>query len=267
MLDSPNSAPIAAETKRRWEQRAEACGPALHSVLYRGFTPELNEYLHHWHVSVVKKRLLPLLPQGARVLDLGCGYGRVGEHVLRARPDLHLIGADFSQHYCRLHAASLRTDTVCADIRRLPFAPGTFDGIFGVTCLMYLTSSERQKSVRLILESLKMSGHALFIDPGLELMRLVRCVLRSTRSTPTGGRGFTAREYSALGSANELVTLATGGLPLFTAFLAPLYVLRRHVGVCERILSNIRATDFSDESLRRLSLQRWVLLGRRSTGP
>ncbi len=259
----PDMADSVSQLKQRWETRAEEKGASLEGVLYRGFSETLNSYLHDWHVWAVTSQLLPRLAPGAFVLDLGCGYGRIRRYVAGARPDLRVIGTDLSERYCRMHAQSFAAETVCADMRRLPFAPGTFDGIIGITCLMYLPPAERSTRIAQLLGSLKSKGYALFVDPGLEFMRLARQGLRSTRETPTGGEGFALRDYRVLDASGRLATLALGGIPLFTTLLPLLYLTQRHASTTARLLRLIRNHDFSSRRLLRYSLQRWVLLGPR----
>ncbi len=258
---SHNDPAGAVDLQHRWNQRAAETGTSLQGVLYRGFSEQLNEYIHDWHVRAVTTQLLPRLPAHALVLDLGCGYGRIRRHVAHVRPDLRLVGVDFSESYCKLHAKTFAADTVCADMRYLPFDHGIFDGIIGVTCLMYLESTERKKSIQQILAKLKPAGHALFIDPGLEFMRLARAGLRSTRETPTGGMGFRMSEYSNLSGTQGLTTLAIGGNSLFTMLLPLLYLIQRRPALTEKILRVIRKCEANSHGLLQLSLQRWVLLG------
>src|SRR5437867_8987741 len=52
-----------------------------------------------YHLNVVL--LNPLLQHGATVLDLGCGTGRFLAYLARLRPDLHLVGLDFSEEMLR----------------------------------------------------------------------------------------------------------------------------------------------------------------------
>jgi SAM-dependent methyltransferase len=212
----------------------------------------------------VTAQLLPRLAPGSLVLDLGCGYGRIRRHVAETRPDLRVIGTDFSEGYCRMHARRFMAETVCADMHYLPFPAGTFDGMIGVTCLMYLDPAERPRHIEQVLGLLKPSGHALFVEPGLEFMRLARFSKRSTRRTPTGGEGYTLADYSALDASGRLRTHALGGVPLFTALLPLLFLIhRRATGLTEKILSEIRHLDFTSRVGLRYTLQRWVLLGPR----
>ena len=66
------------------------------------------------------------LPQGARVLDLGCGAGAVARELVDSRPDLQVTGIDFARIPLTLHAQiDLLSDTA---MENLPFAEGSWLG-------------------------------------------------------------------------------------------------------------------------------------------
>ena len=97
------------------------------------------------------------LAAGARVLDLACGAGR---HLQRLRAaDLQAVGIDLSAPL--LDAARARPGVdgsiVRADMRRLPFAAGTFDGLVN-----FFTSF----------------GYFLTPEEDIEVLREIRRVLR-----------------------------------------------------------------------------------------
>ncbi len=59
----------------------------------------LLEKLHHRlvftrRVDVLATHLAKLLPQGARVLDIGCGDGLIAASILARRPDVTITGID-----------------------------------------------------------------------------------------------------------------------------------------------------------------------------
>jgi SAM-dependent methyltransferase len=67
-------------------------------------------YVHDRRIRVLTSHLAGLVPQGGKVLDVGCGDGLLAQQLGRARPDLELTGID----------VLVRPDT------KVPVAP--FDG-------------------------------------------------------------------------------------------------------------------------------------------
>lgn len=85
----------------------------------------------HWKRRAVK-RLLRTVPQGGRVLDLCCGTGDMTELMLSNRPDIKVVGLDFSpamlaQAEKRLGALK-GLELVLGDAMALPFDSDSFDG-------------------------------------------------------------------------------------------------------------------------------------------
>lgn len=78
-------------------------------------------------------------PEGARVLDLGCGTGAFLGALASARPDLRLVGADLSPGM--LAAARRRlggaVPLVEASALALPFGGGAFDVVTSLSSLHY----------------------------------------------------------------------------------------------------------------------------------
>ena len=77
------------------------------------------------------------------VLDAGCGEGiDLANHA--RRPSVEVIGVELSEGGCRTSAARVRSfanaHVVQADLRRLPFADGTFDRIYSYGVLHHVVS-------------------------------------------------------------------------------------------------------------------------------
>ncbi len=82
-----------------------------------------------WDAQIVAA-LVELLPAGARVLDAGCGYGRVALPLARAGYDVE--GLDHSEALLAAarhaaDAAHLRARFALGSLTRLPYASGSFD--------------------------------------------------------------------------------------------------------------------------------------------
>ncbi len=80
-----------------------------------------------------------LIP-AARVLDLGCGPGRDIE-LLRAR-GARVIGADLSLGMLREARARVGGALACGDMRALPCASASFDGVWLCASLLHLPRAD-----------------------------------------------------------------------------------------------------------------------------
>jgi ubiquinone/menaquinone biosynthesis C-methylase UbiE len=85
------------------------------------------------HVRVVDEAAAGL-PQGAKVVDLGCGPGRLPILLAEQRSDLEVTGIDISPDMVAVAAQRARQAGVgdrvrfeVADVAALPFADGTVD--------------------------------------------------------------------------------------------------------------------------------------------
>jgi SAM-dependent methyltransferase len=105
---------------------------------------------------------LPALKPGTRVLELGCGGGRILAPLLERGRRLEVVGADLS----RRSLASLPGDSagalVQADAVNLPFRDASFDVVFCRHVLGHLTEEGRGAAACEILRVLKKGGTALF---------------------------------------------------------------------------------------------------------
>jgi SAM-dependent methyltransferase len=139
---------------RWWEEYFDA----RFAEVYR---PLLSSAQTRREVSAVL-RLLGL-PQGSRVLDVGCGWGR---HAVPLSLAGHtVVGADLSEFLLAeaalgaVEAAAPDVTWVRADMRALPFA-GAFDGAVSLFSSMgyFLSDAEDLRALRAIREALRPGG-------------------------------------------------------------------------------------------------------------
>lgn len=75
------------------------------------------------------------LPQGARVLDAGCGVGAVAAHMKAARPDLDFILLNVSSAQLAMCPAGFRT--MAADFHDIPLGPASVDVVMFLYTMGY----------------------------------------------------------------------------------------------------------------------------------
>jgi SAM-dependent methyltransferase len=85
---------------------------------------------------------LDALPEGARLLEVGCGGGQLLIELAERRPDLSLVGLDLSDgQIARARARTARFDgrvrCVVGSALDLPFEDACFDGLLSVASLKH----------------------------------------------------------------------------------------------------------------------------------
>jgi SAM-dependent methyltransferase len=78
---------------------------------------------------------------GARVLDVGCGTGRLTGAIQRA--GARVVGVDLDPDMLTVAAANLAGPRLVADGQRLPFATGAFDLTVALTVLEFVDDPAR----------------------------------------------------------------------------------------------------------------------------
>jgi SAM-dependent methyltransferase len=192
------------------------------------------------------RALNSLLPENARLLDLGVGSGRALSYVARLRPDLRATGVDLAPNMLRTARAGFEADGVSdrielveADITALPeeLVAGPWDGVSCVWTLHQLPDVEVLRgALRQIAEVRSRTGAAVWIFDFQRLRRpdtmpaLIEIlaqdmtpVLRAD-AVASEAAGFTNAELTAELEATGLGDLRAGiarPLPWVQAFWAP----------------------------------------------
>jgi ubiquinone/menaquinone biosynthesis C-methylase UbiE len=107
--------------------------------------------------------------RGSRVLDLGCGWGRILKPVMDR--GAHAIGLDISEEMLALSDKHLRKNgytphLVRGDGTRLPFRDNTFDMVYSFLVLQHLSKENGRDIFNEVKRILKSSGVAYIRVPG-----------------------------------------------------------------------------------------------------
>ncbi|HET6504172.1 MAG TPA: class I SAM-dependent methyltransferase [Amycolatopsis sp.] len=88
-------------------------------------------------------------PEGATVLDAGCGSGRLAGELARRRPDLHVHGVDLERGMIEVatdraarEKLTDRVDFAVADLADLPLPDGSVDFVVSTASLHHWTDVE-----------------------------------------------------------------------------------------------------------------------------
>lgn len=245
----------------KWEKRAGQYQDRIRGVLYRGLPDSINEIIDHWHSAVVRECVGKLLSDGARIVDLGSGYGRMSDVIQQSKPDSTMVGVDFSYKYCQSYA-DRHGYAVCADIRNLPFIFNQWDGALAITSLMYIDHHQCKTTICEIINTLKPGGVALFIDPGSEIIKIIRLFSNETRKNVTGGDGFSQLSYIDLFDIENCVVVDKGCNMIFTIFLPFLVLISNMPMVISFFSKIIVKSDMLIKGYFKYSLHRWILVRR-----
>lgn len=106
-------------------------------------------------VRILASRISALLPQGAKVLDVGCGDGTIDSLIMKSRPDVSISGIDvFVRGRTQIPVTPF-------DGLTIPYAPETFDAVLLIDVLHHTETPEilLQEARRVSMDAVVMKDH------------------------------------------------------------------------------------------------------------
>ncbi len=127
---------------------------------------------------------------------------------------------------------------------------------------MYLDPDACELAVQRIIARLKPGGMALFVDPGAEMIHLLRRLRPMLAQGGTGGAGFQMNEYRNLFKHADCFIVARGGNIFFTLLLPALLLLRDRPRIVASLARWAVKLDLRFGGWNRLALHRWIVVRR-----
>jgi len=214
-----------------WEKRSKLWGSSIKSVLHKSLPDIFNEHFHNWHLRIISSTIEK--KENLRILDVGCGWGRLTIPIKEMFPDAQLTGLDISENYVRLYKEKTGCEAFVATLEDMPPELGEFDYIICVTVLMYVDDANLKKAVDNLFKHLKVGGKLILIEnnwsgvpfqTAFGLLKLFRN--KSKKDIETGGRTFKMGEIGRLFFIDGEVK-SVRRIPCTTINFLPLYIITR----------------------------------------
>jgi SAM-dependent methyltransferase len=179
------------ELREEWDERARRLGFSKRAVLFKRLPGFVNRSIHHRHIDFIMNQI-PI--DAIRLLDVGCGYGRISKEIKEMRPNIELNGVELSGEFASVFEKDIGP---CFNGPISDFYPeSSYDIIIVVTLLMYLEDSEQLDVVKKLWSFLNAGGKLICIEPAAEIHNLWKTITRTESASPTGG---TIRTYGRSG--------------------------------------------------------------------
>jgi 2-polyprenyl-3-methyl-5-hydroxy-6-metoxy-1,4-benzoquinol methylase len=237
--------PPAGNNALEWEKRSINYGASLKSVLFKALPDPANEHLHSTHVNFILD-CLGSPKDHVRILDVGCGYGRLSLPVISKFPRAEILGMDISPNYVDLYKKYTGRDALVGTLESLSLEAGTFDYIIIVTVLMYLPETKLQEVFSRLLSRLNPDGKIILIEPdksgmifqtAFGLSKLLQNSADS-KNADTGGKCFSATAIRNLVNRAGGRIIKEQRIPATTFFFLLIYISAKFLPArCTKIFS------------------------------
>lgn len=214
---------MSDELRSQWAERSREMGATRRSVLFKRLPRVLNWWIHHQHVRFIRQNLRS---GHSRILDVGCGYGRLSEALKATNASAEFHGVDFTPEFARQF--ELRVGPCyCGSVFEFE-SEIDYDVVLAVTILMYIEPAQQRRFLEKLWGLVAPGGCLILIEPAVELMRMFRLLTGKKDANPTGG---SVSMFSASELRSAVLALSGGRLVAskgFTGFPMTTFVPVHH---------------------------------------
>lgn len=128
-------------------------------------------YDHTWQTNIEAIIKYGELSDGEKILDIGCGWGRILVGLKKYFPHSELVGVDIIPELLKKAETTIKEETgtlenldlVVGNIDKLPFKSNSFDKVISIRVLQYVTDPLR--TVKELNRVTKKGGRVMIIVP------------------------------------------------------------------------------------------------------
>lgn len=219
--------------KTLWDERSAKYKDDIAGVLPKSFPLVVNQAIDDWEFGLISGLIKN--KTGYNILDVGCGYGRVSERILKKFDKVETTGIDIAKNYVNLFNKKMkpRGKALVADMRKIPLKNESVDLVLVITAFMYcVTKEDQKKAFNEIFRVLKKDGKILLIErdvAGYNLITLGGIVgkIRGQMNKEITAVGFDPKDIEKLAIKNGGKIESKSGMPAFTLSLPVFFVLNK----------------------------------------
>ena len=131
-------------------------------AVYDTIAKEYADQIENFAPKKELNKFVSLLPKNGKILDVGCAAGRDSFYL--ADKGFKVVGIDLSEELLKIaRKKGSHVDFQKQDMRKLKFAPFSFEGIWASAAILHLTRAETPAVLKQFYKLLKIGGN-LFIS-------------------------------------------------------------------------------------------------------